>query len=458
MGQSAVSELHTLLDATDGQIRILRAIRCPTSGEGIFPALESTEKALAALARTVHLPRAELWHKCCNDLLTKCDRLQETHTSFSFLRGDQAIPVFRNLACPPKCQVSEETHEELREILGRLIAAAASRDVGLNVVAVGAWATLLRFDNVRKTMHPDWSRVVSSIPVTREAIDAHLQGVTVLGLRTLLEELAVALDTPLSEPLSVAKRAPLRIAGEKTSADMLEEVRRDDGKKSAEDDEDSPHSPKDRNEEIEKLARVSPTGWLITQANFSRHTQKFGLSGDRDRLHPKTLQQVCKQLMRSFLEGDRETRDRVALAHISLTSGVPGKLAIHLPLQPVSYPYVDLAIGALYWNYRLALDSNAETLLPPRTDVEIIQIALDADVAEHMRMRLLEHPAAKTLCELFEVRAGDGPAEWLGAYRAFLSKHGDPAHPAYDARFSRSVGDVYRQVSGSDVVAAGICQ
>lgn len=110
----------------------------------------------------------------------------------------------------------------------------------------------------------------------------------------------------------------------------------------------------------------------------------------------------------------------------------------------------------------LALDNNSEDSdiqLPPRGDIEIIRIALDADVAQHLRGRaLLAQTDVQELGMLLGVGFGNAAKTSLKAYRQLLHSHGDPVHPAYDGRFSRSGGDTYRHVCGSDMVAAFMAQ
>lgn len=451
--------LHVLLQATDAENRLLQAIRCPDSGEGLIPALELVETSLAALTNTGQLARAELWLRICSALLRKCRRLEEDNTSLGFLPHDQTPPVFCILAHPPACQLTDDIVEKLMEVLGRLIAAAASSGTALSVTAVNAWATLRRAGKERKGMHDDWLRIVNAIPLTHSTLNNALKLVTVTGLRTLLEELKVALATSLIEPATVAKTSSNN-SDQKNDIGQPEFQRHLEAENSEADTEEQDANFTASEHVDEKLALTSPTGWLIQQANFARHTQKFGLIGDRDHLHPRDLRQVCKRLMATFSSGDKEIRDKVALAHLSLKSGLPSRLAIHLPLAPTSYPWVDIERGELHWNYRLALDNNSKDptiQLPPRGEVEIIQIKLDADVAQHLRERvLLSSVDVPELGVLLGI--GNAANTSLSAYRQFLHSHGDPVHPAYDGRFSRSAGDTYRHVCGSDMAPPFMAQ
>lgn len=212
--------LHVLLQASDAEARILRAIRCPDSGEGLIPALELVETSLAALSNTGQLPRAELWLRICRDLLGKCGQLEEKHTFLGVLPRDQSPPVFHILARPPKCQLTDDAVEKMMEVLGCLIAAAASSGTALSVTAIVAWATLRRTGKARKGMHENWIHIVNAIPLTHTDIDNALKLVTVTGLRTLLEELKVALATSLVEPSAVAQISSSDVSEQEIDADQ----------------------------------------------------------------------------------------------------------------------------------------------------------------------------------------------------------------------------------------------
>lgn len=450
------SDLHVLLQTTNAEARILHAIRCPNSGEGLVRALELVEKSLSALARQEGLPRANHWRDACSGLHAKCQALEATHTYLSSLPKEQKPRVFERLARPPQSQLFDVASEKSMAVLGHLIAAAVSKNEELSVVPIDAWATLHRGN----ASGPDWIDIVEAIPQTKPEVDAALKWVKVQGLRTLLQEFQVALATPLTEPSSAINAPTSAGASTRPAAESPNECHSVESKEDVDEMEEPASNPKVKRRNYEQSSKISPTGWLIKQAIHALHTQLFGLIGDRDRLHPDYLQSVCKGLMSSFETGGKDERDFVSVSHLSLKSGLPANLVIHLPLHPVSYPWVDLAHGEIVWNYRLALESNSDSpvQLPSRSNVELIQIALDANVIEHLRAREFESPGSCGVGALFRIASGTEAVPWLKAYRKFLRGHGDVVHPAYDARFSRSLGDVYRHVCGSDMAASFLAQ
>ena len=451
------STLQKLLQLNSAEVRLLDAIRCPASYAGLVKALELVLSALEALYKEDALPRVQKWQQIAQTLLHKCETLGPTQPELGSLPVDQKIPVFSALANPPKCDhfvTSQVSHE----ILGKLILSAVSRNTTINAKSMEAWATLRRNAKDNFAKRKEFSRIGLSAPRTRTAIESELQATSNPGIRTLLEELLVAIETPIADTTTevIEKKEPAT-----QPLSTFEDYQDERSSKSADAQEDPERQGTKGNSEEEKSRKISPTGWLVRSANFAQPTQRFGLIGDRERLHPETLKLVCNKLLASFVEGDEVVRDRVALAHLSLKSGLPARLALQLPIRPVSYPNINVKDGTLAWNYRLALDSdesNGDDQLPPRSNQEIIHIGLDAQIAEHLRLRLQQTPNAESLCDILQVPTDDASRSWITGYRKFLRDHGDKAHPAYDARFARSCGDVYRNVCGSEILAAFLAQ
>lgn len=268
------SDLHVLLQATDADTRILRAIRCPNTGAGLIPALEWVEKSLSALAAKDNLPRAQHWLDACRALHVKCEKLERDHTYLSSLPKESRVPAYDRLAHPPSCQLFDDAADKSLALLGYLIAAAVSRNEELNVAAVDCWWTLHR----GQANSSDWERFADAIPQTKLEIDAALRWVKLPGLRRLLEQFQVALATPLTEPSSAVQASSSAInnpASETSSTEYQSTESRDDG----EDPSDRDANPQEKKRIYDELKKISPTGWLIKQALHARHTQLFGLIG-----------------------------------------------------------------------------------------------------------------------------------------------------------------------------------
>lgn len=454
---SALSELCSKLRASLAEAQLLSAICCPESGQGLIAALTRTETALAAYFEYSELPRVEAWLKVCHALADKCEDLHEAGFVDLGLAPDECSSVFADLASKSAHRLTDAAAVKTDQLLGVVLAGAISSNTPPAVLALEAWSTLRRAGRGRKGAHADWGKLIEAVPVTADEIKAALGWVTAAGLRELLEEALHYASTAVDAPpagtttATAADGAPVGLAADARSAKTAFNPDRHE-------DPDAERSSSKKRDDTK--AQKNPIGWLIKSANYGRYVQRFGLVGDRDHQHPLTLQLVCQRLKAKFSEGDPVARDRVAFSHVSLRSALPGRLALHLPISGATYPRLDIARGELLWCYRQALDSNRDAdgyapPLGPTCEEHVIRLVLDADIAQHLRLRRLDRPDAKTMGELLGAgQTEEAQDDWLYGYRHFLREHADAAHPPYDARYAGSLGDVYRHACNNEILAA----
>ncbi len=450
---------RAFLSATPAQIALINFAGCDDHGEGLTSVVQYILEALDLLHAHTQLPNSLAWKRECRHLLQKCEEAEEGE---HFHLGSEAdspstSKVFKSLARPVESPLPQAANEWSLQVLGWLIASAAAAGTTLHFDVLDAWMTLRRG---RASNDPAWREVPISAPTDQKAVEEILRRDLPTRLRTLLEAFYAALQSTLDLP-----------ANESADPDAIQQPHGDSKQSvshtSIDDEEDDVTQlrvgPTDRGEPgVEEQVGSSSTKWLAGQANFAPYVARFGLIGARDRLHPKELRQVVHSLKADFLSGADDRKDKVAFAHISLKSATPARIALDISTVPGTYPRLDIPAGEFEWCVRHAqqpVATDDEESEAPRSGIEIIRIALDEDIAQHLRELLLERPKSTNVRELLGVRADlEARRKWLREYRAYLRSHGDSLHAAYDARFARSEGDTYREIGAPDIVAALMAQ
>ena len=450
--QTVLSNI-AILNETDQAI--LKAIRCPHSGNGAIRALETVCDGLDAYSKECNLERVNAWKDAGNALLDKLDALQEEHPLLGIPDAGVDIPVFSLLATPPKCMQGSVGELRGLEVFGRIFVSAVSRKEALRVSSIEAWATLRRA-RTSANSQSDWAIFSDLNPRTADEIQSAYKWVKAKNLRDLLDDLLISNNTSVANTNPHAETESDGITNPSSAIaghDAASSINADKSTFDPDDHED-PLNPNNEDEEnngsdqdCDPESGKNAITWLkIKHASYARYTQKFGLLGDRDRLHPNSLKLICESLRKDFLTGDKILKDKVTLAYLSVKSGLPAGKAIQLPTRSTSYPYIDVENKDLVWNYRYCVDSTDSTEpLQPRSDIELIRLAMDNEIAEHLIALQRLNPDAITIGELLGM--GDHKAtrkSWLKAYRSYLRKHGDSVHPAYDARFAYSGAEIYR--------------
>jgi len=451
---------------------VLKAIRCPSGGRGVIRAMETAVEALDVYANAVELDRVNEWRDVAVALLAKLEAVQAINPALGMVNTDAKYPVFSLLASTPVSWLNTTDANKCRVILGKLIVSAISRDDALKVTAINAWATLWR-GRKSTDAKTDWSDFLAANPKSDSELNEVQKRGTSTTLRELIDELLLANATPvkatvISGGTSAKQAAHLNFSdsGLQSPAQMAPAPSNVDSTINPDDLEDPTDSESDdeRNfanveidddSESEKHFKNSIVGLKIKNANFARLTQRFGHIGDKDRLHPETVKLICEKLRNDFQSGDEQTRCWVTLAYMCLKLSLPAAKTLKIPLSDSSYPYICVERKQVVWNYRYCVDSSdsADTLLP-RSDVEMLHVVLDETLGTYLQQLNATNSAAKSLGELLKVPA-DAAARvlWLRNYRAYLRSCGDTVHPAYDARFAYSGGDIYRSECKQEIMA-----
>jgi hypothetical protein len=456
------TKLRAQVGTTDAQRRLLHAIRCIESCRGLLVALVLIEMALECYFRSSGHQRVELWLGVCTDLIERVETLEEAGaTGFRTPSPGEEAAVYRRLVSTSRGALDPEIRERTLCQLAILVVDACSRHAGMDEPTIEAWSTLHQGNFRRAGTANDWIAFAASVPFELKQLNTSLSTATTPGLQNLIGGLVEALGRPIAEPADQpdAGSGP---AAEDTVSEATESETADFEDDSEDADEDDPRSrtskrKKKRGPLNTHQARENPVAWRIKSDNFATHIQRFDLIGDRDRLDPLSTQAHWRSLKRAFREDSDEARKQVAFAHVSQRAAAPARIALDLRLDSSRSTRLDIPRGELVWNYRAALDKTADPALSAiGHDAEqfCIRLVLDADVADYLRLCLLERPSAATLAELLNIKVADEPRKvWLRRYRKFLRDHGDSVHPAYDARFATSLADVYRHLGAQEVLA-----
>jgi hypothetical protein len=433
--------------------RLLTAIRCVASCRGLLLALLLVEAALDAYFRNSGLPRVGAWLRLTRTLIERCEALEDDGIGGlrTPVRSNQAS-VFSRLCATYAPRLAPQCHDRALALLGMLVADACSSDRPLVESAIAGWYTLIQASGRSN----DWLTFCECVPTSLPDLRISLAGARSPGLSDLLSNLVAALGRPLVDP-------PLDLAGCETvpgapSQGDTPEVD-DDELSEGEDDPEAPprHGKhKVRGTLDNERARANPVAWLLEAANYAYHSQRFDLIGDRDRLHPQATKERWQYLKEKFRHGRAQERLFVAFAHVSQRLAQPARIALHLRLDGKRSTQLDVAGGAAVWNCRAALSASADPALDAlelRDRSFAIRRLLDADIADYFRLCLVERPDASSLAELLGVDTSPEALKvWLRKYRAFL-REGKDVHPAYDARWANSLGDIYRHLGCGEVMA-----
>ena len=456
---------------SDAEKRILSAIGCPDTCRGLLFALLLIELALQSFLRASALERVEAWLEVVQGLIDRVEALSEDGVAGlqTPVHGEQAT-TYGRLCRQYPLRLNAESHQSALTLLGMLVVDAASQQTEVSGLAISGWYTLITGAGAKASAPADWRAFSGHVPESLPDLSTALSKAATSGLIAVISAVVAALGRPVHDPDTEVD--------DQSESDDIDETddegadteasaspgSGDDGEDSDEhaEGEHDPEVPRTGRRKLRgpldsKPARENPVGWVIKSANFAAHLQRFDLIGDRDRLHPLVTQTLWRSLKDSFNAGAGQARPNVAFAHISQRLALPARIAMHLRLDRSRSTRLDVPRGEVVWNYRAALDADADPALSaiePHCETYCIRLALDQDIADYLRLCLADRPEAETLADLLGIdRSVKGGKPWLDQYREYLRDQGVKLHAAYDARFATSLGDVYRFLGANEALA-----
>lgn len=223
------------------------------------------------------------------------------------------------------------------------------------------------------------------------------------------------------------------------------------------DDDISDTTAASKKAEDQGVESKSLVGLLIHRAIHDGYRGHFGVTGVHGELPPPNLQRICKALASTLATGTPLDCTRAAVAEISLKLSLSPRRAPSLALKPNNDVWLDLALGAICWNFDRVRDKrdrdDVEACLG--SDAKPIPIRLSDRCLSHFRELHARRPASCSLRELADVHADPRAlGQWLEAYGEFLRLHGDSNYKTYSVRFARSYRSVYLDRGHGAIAAA----
>lgn len=431
---------------TEAGRRLLGSIDAPQTLEGAIPA--------ARRLRTCILRAAELHpDNVSGDWVTEAhllvDALRQANdvgaSAFGGLSAQSAASAtYRAFAIPSETTLGAAHAAKIDAAIGLMLTAEAALGRVLPASVISAWLTLHLSGRPRKGRHEGWKALVDSFPMDAETAKAQDAGAP-LPVKAFLAAYTRALGAKAPSPASLfAPGSHSLVDRGETSAEKSTGPAR--VATAAGTDEDA---------EVD-ITPPSFIGWLRERSVRSGYSARFGVEGRWDLQTKAEAISICKEI-RQALVPDHPSRRFAVLAVVSLCSALPARLATNIKLQPNSDIWLDLKTGALRWYLIRLLDGDRAAATPNEAVEEprLIDIWLPAAAVAITRELQSMRPDAE---DVFELIFGPVPIHErlasLTAYRAWLHSIGHRSlHSVEDARFSRSLGQFYREQSG-DVVAA----
>lgn len=425
--------------------RIAFAVCCPDNFRGYYVAAKTILQTVKNARELYPAQVSSDWLQLVEAHTSKVKNLAIDNTLMATVDDATARQrTYGQFARPSKANLSVAELARLSGAIGLIILATVIQSRTLPASVVSAWIRLQKCGTHREGRHADWERLAKKFPQTFQDAQEWQEKTSEPEILAFLKTLENSLAAPLLSPLAlqpVVSEESSQKPGEKAVGTEFNE---------------------DTTESLEESARTVTTppesfvGWLIQRANQSGFSGHLGLQGHWDLQTPDELRSVCKVIIEAL--GGSPSEQKFALFAItSLNSGLPANLLVNVGLKPSTDLWADFAKGCIHWCILRCLDSDkAKSMraedVPRRQIMDIWLPQRTRGVTQALR-RL--HPDAANVIE-FLMGKGDEVTilNFLDEYRRWLtSLGGESLHYIYDARFARSLGQIYRE-EFNDLVAA----
>lgn len=443
-------DVRSLLERAPCDRLLLDALCCLSSATGLVLVLQLVASAFELYTAKRGAPRAAEWAAVARSLLDRLVAL-ERDQGIATLRTAPNVPkptVYSLLAQSGRSTLSDSAREAALLLLADLVLEACHRKTRLHTTDITAWATLWRALG-NKRLAEDWHVVAKNPPTTLADIHAALEAARTGSLRNLLQAAARSLAVDIPAVVREGFGSDGNVSG------------CEPGEANASPNPPPPpaappaavattsNSAKGDEDDVE--TRRNPVGWKWVQAARAEHSQLFDLVSHRDRLAPIQMQRTFKKLAVTFDRGSNSDKDLVVFSHLSARAGLPSKILLDLPIGPEGPVWIDRERHHLVWDFNTALRGLPQSA-EARTSTVLLR--LDVNASKWLGEMLKRNVFATRLRHCMGVSEDEQEQDlWLDRYRGFLRGHGDEDHPAYDARFAYSLGDVYREVTGNEALA-----
>jgi hypothetical protein len=436
------------VEATAQDRVLLATLGIRRNGAGSLPALRTATRAADAAAAIHPSKRAQEWVAICRSLV---DRVALVAKQATWLETPCPVTdgrlVADALGNPARCILPADARRHLDAWLGLHFFHALSRGCALSLSILDDWDTLRRTGAPRSNTPIAWIGLARHMPLDAAAITRLLPAVKSNRLKDALTTTLAALAADIPDPASLTA-SEADVHDEPSVISTLDlagtsEVLDPEGDDDADEDRDDIDVEDEVAHEGDQNSLV---GLLLHRALHEGYRGHFGVTGIYGELPSPNLQQTCHALASTLATGTELDRTRAAVAEVSLKVSLSPRRALSLALQPNNDVWLDLAIGAICWNFDRVRDKrdrdDADALAGCSANPILIRLS-DRTVAR-LRELHCQQPGAGSLRELVNVAADKVVLrKWLEAYGHFLRSHGDTNYKAYSVRFARSYRSVY---------------
>lgn len=427
---------------------LLRAIGIGESLAGVFPALAVARYCFDRASEATADASFSAWSAVTRNLelqLRKADADAKLSLGVhQFGAQDRESPParFAALLCP---QPASAPQQRLSTLLARALISASISGDSLTSTFLDGIHTLQGAIAGKGRRSADWQALVGDDLADPAKLRARAESIGpkspalpfVLAASKALEQ-AVASPRLLEEPTSGASGA-----GTTEQEDDARESPAGYRPSSTDEGEDTSSDERVPMDTTPKIVG------RLAAAETASVAEKFGLH-HRDYLLPSDFAPITRKLRRLLDSGDRTMQVFAALGLTSALTTCSDAVAVNLRFDSTHTIWLDLEQGTWCWDFQ-----EYRRHVAPGSDQrprDPIPTALPAPLVLFLRKVRASFPLAETLGAAL---AGYGDkALDLRAFREFLRRLGNTAHPAYRGRFARSIAYVYLAQTGSDMTAA----
>lgn len=324
-------------------------------------------------------------------------------------------------------------------VLGRALILAAHHGSIVHPEFLAGLRTLTLTRTGKGRRSGDWDRLID--------VDLSSQKEVIAYFETISSNCPAR---PFVSHLIATLQAPIRDAEVHNSDRTRSTDEHGDSTISDEAEDDLPVEQAGKNEGGSRRSSFASVASRLAEANYSSPAEKLGIHS-RDYLLLGDLQLITKQLPALIGSPDKEIRAHSVLALICLATASSDYQVINIPLSPIGDGlWLDLDVGSWCWDfasYRLGLDRQKVV------EVEPVFVPLPLILWDALKEARSLSTNANTVLELINNVIG-GETVNLKKYRLFLRSLGDTAHPAYQARTSRSMVNAMLEITASDMLTA----
>lgn len=443
-GENQKIEALGITGLTFSQEQLLGVSNPPSGFKGQALAARTMQNYLRLANEVLPSPITAEWAEFSSKLVTKI--LSSDSNALLLTATDELRErtTYSHFISKPRVGVSMEVEARIKAAAGISIVAAACQGRIIPDWYLENIKTLLNSSGTRGGRNTDWTTVAQNFPLTVDEIQQLIPKLTYQPVFKFLTEWKILLQTTLKSPADIE---PPKARADKTIVEC---------KPNKEQPLDSyNHVAQGGNNESKATKHESLLGWVIQRGNNAGFRGRFGIPETWDRYSELELIPMCEEIYKAY-EATHPHRNFAFLATVCISTSLSADVAIKISTTPNGEIWLDAEATHLNW-YIGKFISRKE--LPTEDDKKnldprlIIPIFLPEGAAVIGLELITKNPDAKNIGEML-VPSGD-IAEikaLVQDYRSWLIRISLGPRPGYDARYARSLGQIYRE-TGSDIAA-----